>query len=35
MEPTGPPSDIFALGSLLAYAATGRPPFGEGAPSPS
>jgi serine/threonine protein kinase len=31
LEPTGPSSDIFALGSLLAYAATGRPPFGEGA----
>jgi serine/threonine protein kinase len=31
LEPTGPASDIFALGSLLAYAATGRPPFGEGA----
>lgn len=24
-------SDVFSLGSLLAYAATGRPPFGQGA----
>ncbi|MFJ3901299.1 serine/threonine-protein kinase [Streptomyces sp. NPDC090025] len=24
----GPPSDVFSLGSVLAYAATGRPPFG-------
>ena len=30
LEPTGPPSDIFALGSLLAYAATGRPPVRRG-----
>ncbi|MGW6539751.1 bifunctional serine/threonine-protein kinase/ABC transporter substrate-binding protein [Streptomyces sp. NPDC055051] len=27
----GPASDVFALGCLLAYAATGRPPFGTGA----
>ncbi|MFD2689882.1 bifunctional serine/threonine-protein kinase/ABC transporter substrate-binding protein [Streptomyces phyllanthi] len=27
----GPPSDIFSLGCLLAYAAAGRPPFGTGA----
>ncbi|WNI21709.1 bifunctional serine/threonine-protein kinase/ABC transporter substrate-binding protein [Streptomyces sp. ITFR-16] len=27
----GPPSDVFSLGCLLAYAATGRPPFGSGA----
>ncbi|NGO76909.1 ABC transporter substrate-binding protein [Streptomyces sp. YC504] len=28
----GPPADVFALGGLLAYAATGRPPFGTGTP---
>ncbi|MFF1675113.1 bifunctional serine/threonine-protein kinase/ABC transporter substrate-binding protein [Streptomyces sp. NPDC058256] len=27
----GPPSDIFSLGCLLAYAVSGRPPFGTGA----
>ncbi|WP_241671645.1 serine/threonine-protein kinase [Streptomyces sp. IB2014 016-6] len=27
----GPAVDVFALGALLAYAATGRPPFGTGA----
>ncbi len=27
----GPSSDMFSLGSLLAFAATGRPPFGQGA----
>ncbi|MFJ8028260.1 bifunctional serine/threonine-protein kinase/ABC transporter substrate-binding protein [Streptomyces sp. NPDC096311] len=28
----GPASDIFSLGCLLAYAASGRPPFGTGTP---
>ncbi len=28
--PTGPPSDIFSLGSTLAYARTGAEPFGAG-----
>jgi serine/threonine protein kinase/outer membrane protein assembly factor BamB len=28
--PTGPPSDVFALGSTLAFAASGAPPFGDG-----
>ncbi|MFF1647774.1 bifunctional serine/threonine-protein kinase/ABC transporter substrate-binding protein [Streptomyces sp. NPDC058240] len=28
---TGPAGDVFSLGCLLAYAATGRPPFGSGA----
>ncbi|GGR08856.1 hypothetical protein GCM10010497_08490 [Streptomyces cinereoruber] len=28
----GPAADVFALGCLLAYAATGRPPFGTGTP---
>jgi hypothetical protein len=26
----GPPADVFALGATMLYAATGRPPFGEG-----
>jgi hypothetical protein len=30
-QPTTPPVDVFALGSLATYAATGRPPFGGGA----
>ncbi|WLW57578.1 bifunctional serine/threonine-protein kinase/ABC transporter substrate-binding protein [Streptomyces sp. YU58] len=30
-RPASPASDVFALGCLLAYAATGRPPFGTGA----
>ena len=28
--PSGPPSDVFSLGCVLAYTATGSPPFGEG-----
>ncbi|MFF2774770.1 serine/threonine-protein kinase [Streptomyces sp. NPDC058052] len=28
--PVGPPGDVFSLGAVLAYAATGRAPFGEG-----
>lgn len=28
----GPEGDVFAWGALVAYAATGRPPFGTGAP---
>jgi serine/threonine protein kinase len=27
-HPIGPPSDVFSLGSTLAFAAAGRPPFG-------
>ncbi|MCX4750857.1 serine/threonine protein kinase [Kitasatospora sp. NBC_01287] len=30
----GPPSDIFSLGAVLAYAATGDAPFGEGVSAP-
>jgi Protein kinase domain len=29
-EPVGPASDFFSLGCVLAYAATGEPPFGDG-----
>ena len=29
-QPATPALDMFALGSILAFAATGRPPFGEG-----
>jgi hypothetical protein len=32
-DPVGPASDIFCLGSVLAYAVTGEPPFGAGPPS--
>ncbi|MFJ4870906.1 bifunctional serine/threonine-protein kinase/ABC transporter substrate-binding protein [Streptomyces sp. NPDC088757] len=31
-DAVGPAADVFALGCLLAYAATGRPPFGTGTP---
>ncbi|WP_245899057.1 serine/threonine protein kinase [Nonomuraea indica] len=27
-EPSGPPADVFAWGSTMVFAATGRPPFG-------
>ncbi|MGW0882392.1 bifunctional serine/threonine-protein kinase/ABC transporter substrate-binding protein [Streptomyces sp. NPDC002671] len=30
-EPLSPASDVFSLGCVLAYAVTGRPPFGSGA----
>ncbi|MFE7463915.1 bifunctional serine/threonine-protein kinase/ABC transporter substrate-binding protein [Streptomyces sp. NPDC057499] len=30
-DAVGPAGDVFSLGCLLAYAATGRPPFGSGA----
>jgi eukaryotic-like serine/threonine-protein kinase len=29
-DPVGPPTDIFSLGAVLAFAATGQPPFGAG-----
>ena len=32
-RPVGPPSDIFSLGSVLTFAATGAGPFGSGQPS--
>jgi hypothetical protein len=32
-HPVGPASDIFSLGSVLAFAASGRTPFGTGSPS--
>ncbi len=31
-EPTGPPSDVFALGATLTFAVSGAPPFGDGDP---
>lgn len=31
LDDLSPASDVFSLGSLLAFAATGRPPFGQGA----
>ncbi|MET7760220.1 bifunctional serine/threonine-protein kinase/ABC transporter substrate-binding protein [Streptomyces sp. NPDC005389] len=31
VDAIGPAADVFALGCLLAYASTGRPPFGTGA----
>jgi hypothetical protein len=33
-ETVGPPSDVFSLGAVLAYAATGQGPFGSG-PTPA
>ncbi|MER0246526.1 serine/threonine-protein kinase, partial [Streptomyces sp. HSW2009] len=33
-EDVGPPADVFALGCVAMYAATGRLPFGHGAPNP-
>jgi Protein kinase domain len=33
-SPAGPAADVFALGSVAAYAALGRPPFGVGGPLP-
>jgi len=32
-QPATPASDVFALGSVLCFAATGNAPFGDGAPS--
>jgi Protein kinase domain len=32
-RPAGPPSDVFSLGCVLAYAATGAGPFGGGPPA--
>jgi protein kinase-like protein/WD40 domain-containing protein len=32
-QAAGPASDVFALGSVLAFAATGRPPFGGDSPA--
>ncbi|MEO5875553.1 MAG: serine/threonine-protein kinase, partial [Streptosporangiaceae bacterium] len=29
-HPIGPPADVFAWGAAMVYAASGRPPFGEG-----
>ena len=31
-EPQGPPVDCFAMGGLVYFALTGKPPFGEGDP---
>ncbi|MFJ8476831.1 serine/threonine-protein kinase [Kitasatospora sp. NPDC094011] len=33
-HPAGPASDVFSLGAVLAYAATGRAPFGSGVSAP-
>jgi outer membrane protein assembly factor BamB len=32
-QPASPASDVFALGSVLCFAATGDPPFGDGEPA--